>query len=655
MNRYKIRRPADIHRLVLVREEKGVMLKEQVYERIGEDHVRTGKFKVRPYGAFQPFLKFEDRKDWEGLEPRLKAIITEAAMAYEGFEYPMLKAADYMEYYRSGSRTAYETPYFQRRHALSVLILDYCVSPAREKLDRIIDGIWCICEESSWVVPAHNFIYEPEPVNSERTLPDLSLNTLDIFAGETGMLLSLCHYLLKQELDQVDPLVGKRIYKEVRHRIMEPFLTRYDYWWMGYSDRRDINNWGPWCVMNCLISILFCEPDTSDRKRGIVRAMDMMDYYMQGIGDDGGCDEGATYWGRACGMLLEGLSLIHYATYGEVSAYREEKLVRFADYIRNMYIGEDYVVNFADGSARCNPAAEIIYTAGLHMENQGLKEFGAYCFQYQTEQRIFPLLSLSRALSSIQKSREMLENAGKTEFEPDEYIESLEIMVARQERDAGRGFYLCAKGGSNGDSHNHNDAGNVVCFCDGKPVLVDVGVEGYRKESFGPDRYQIWTMQSQYHNLPTIGGRMQKEGAAFGATHVVHRYDGVVSSLVSELQTAYPNIEHVRYYKREAALDRAAGRVMIRDWMKADRETEVALHFMTPCPLELATSGIIFHCGGEDVIMNYDAKEWKTEIETLELKDSKLKDSWGNFLYRLTVTQVVSEGEFCFLIEKRSI
>ena len=34
----------------------------------------------------------------------------------------------------------------------------------------------------------------------------------------------------------------------------------------------------------------------------------------------------------------------------------------------------------------------------------------------------------------------------------------------------------------------------------------------YTKQTFGKDRYTIWTMQSNYHNLPMINGVPQKFG-----------------------------------------------------------------------------------------------------------------------------------------------
>ena len=48
--------------------------------------------------------------------------------------------------------------------------------------------------------------------------------------------------------------------------------------------------------------------------------------------------------------------------------------------------------------------------------------------------------------------------------------------------------------------------------CDGVPVLVDPGRPTYTAQTFGPDRYDIWTMQSTWHNVPEIRGTAQAPG-----------------------------------------------------------------------------------------------------------------------------------------------
>ena len=94
------------------------------------------------------------------------------------------------------------------------------------------------------------------------------------------------------------------------------------------------------------------------------------------------------------------------------------------------------------------------------------------------------------------------------------------MMAARERPGASEGLYVAAWGGHNAQSHNHNDVGNVIVFADGRPLLVDVGVGEYTAKTFSPQRYDIWTMQSGWHNLPAINGADQRDGASFRARDV---------------------------------------------------------------------------------------------------------------------------------------
>lgn len=97
-----------------------------------------------------------------------------------------------------------------------------------------------------------------------------------------------------------------------------------------------------------------------------------------------------------------------------------------------------------------------------------------------------------------------------------------------------------AKAGCNADSHNHNDTGSVILYRYGKPFLIDVGVETYTQKTFSNQRYEIWTMQSQWHNLPTFGGVQQQTGAAFRAQDMRTAFSGNDVEIPMEFSAAWP-------------------------------------------------------------------------------------------------------------------
>ncbi|MGO4274193.1 heparinase, partial [Paenibacillus sp. TAF58] len=147
----------------------------------------------------------------------------------------------------------YEGLFFRRRGVLGTLVIAECLEGKGRFLDDIINGIWILCEKSTWCLPAHLYLS-----GNEEQLPDSSAPLIDLFAADTSWLLSWVHYLLKEKLDFASPQITKRIRKEIDQRILTPYLERNDFWWMGFGER-EVNNWNPWCNSNILISVLLIE------------------------------------------------------------------------------------------------------------------------------------------------------------------------------------------------------------------------------------------------------------------------------------------------------------------------------------------------------------------------------------------------------------
>ena len=205
-------------------------------------------------------------------------------------------------------------------------VLGACATGDMGDLDDVIDGIWLICEESSWVISAHNGSDHPGvPPASERLLPDVANPYVDLFAAQTAMILSLACQLLGEGLDAVSPLVRRRVRLEVERRVLHPFETRDDFWWMGVV-RKDLNNWTPWIVSNVMLAACAWVDDRPRLAALLERGMAMLDRYLNVIPADGGCDEGPGYWSMAGGALLDCLALLERVTGGRLTLWDDEKL-----------------------------------------------------------------------------------------------------------------------------------------------------------------------------------------------------------------------------------------------------------------------------------------------------------------------------------------
>src|SRR5205085_7939689 len=217
------------------------------------------------------------------------------------------------------------------------------------------------------------------------------------------------------------------------------------------------------------------------------------------------------------------------------------------------------------------------------------------------------------------------------------WLPDLQLMAARSTPNSGAGLYVAAWGGHNGQSHNHNDVGNVIVYGDGKPVLIDVGVETYSAKTFSAQRYEIWTMQSAYHNLPTINGVMQRAGREFQAKDVSFNETANRVTFSADLAPAYPAEAAVRRWQRRVTLDRKASVVELEDRYELRQWKEpVRLNLMTLLSVDTARPGEV-RLGGR-YLLTYDARELKAAAEEIPVSDERLRSVWGDRLERLVLT-----------------
>ena len=139
------------------------------------------------------------------------------------------------------------------------------------------------------------------------------------------------------------------------------------------------------------------------------------------------------------------------------------------------------------------------------------------------------------------------------------------MAAARRRAGTTEGFYFATLGGHNAESHNHNDVGNYVVYLNGNPMLVDVGVETYTAKTFSSKRYEIWTMQSAFHNLPTINGVMQAAGRQFEARDTSFQSDNTSAEFRADLAAAYPKEAGVNKWLRSVQLNRTANNIAVTD------------------------------------------------------------------------------------------
>ncbi|MFZ2654205.1 MAG: heparinase II/III family protein [Victivallales bacterium] len=591
-----------------------------------------------PQENYHPFPKWDERESWNALPQGLKDRITANGEKYLSYRWPVLPASRFMEFAREGNRSRYEKIYFERRTALGSLVSAECIEGQGRFIDDIVNGIWALCEESSWVLPAHNVV-----PRGQEPLPDIHHPFVDLFSAETSALLSWTHYLLGKRLDSVTPLISERIRHEVGIRIIEPYLSR-DFWWMGFGGHEEVNNWNPWCNSNCLASVLLLETDGQKRSDMVKRILESLNHFLAGYGPDGGCDEGPTYWTQAGGALFDCLEQLYWASGGKLDFYWEPLIREIGRYIVRTHIDRDYFINVGDGSAIVrNIMPDLIHRYGRRICDRDMQMLGASLHhELGAPLALSFCSSFTRLLPSFFNWADIEEDTSQSPFLGDVWMSDIQVMAAREKAGSSNGFYLAAKAGHNGESHNHNDVGNFIVYWNGRPVIIDAGVETYTAKTFSPERYSIWTMQSAWHNLPTVNGVQQAPGKTYSARNVVYQSKDELVEFSLDIAQAYPAAAGVKRWKRTCRLLRgtATGVEIEDDFDLAAPTDALFLSLMTLHRPFQDPSGTwkIPVSGGKELHMEIIGTEFRASAEERSIDDPLLVAAWGNKLYRLVIS-----------------
>ena len=205
------------------------------------------------------------------------------------------------------------------------------------------------------------------------------------------------------------------------------------------------------------------------------------------------------------------------------------------------------------------------------------------------------------------------------------WLPDLQIMTARR-----GSLFVAMKGGTNGESHNHNDVGSFIVYAPQErsplssslsPLFIDPAVGEYTAKTFSDDRYSIWTMQSQYHNLPQINGIDQKDGKEYTAKMICHK-DG---QLTLDIAGAYPAEAAVKSWKRTVAAMKS-GISVTEDYELSEYRQPTRLMLITLDPDAIKR-------------IHFDTNQLSATVEDISDKlDPVLRHMWGPKMYRIILT-----------------
>lgn len=464
--------------------------------------------------------KCMDTKFWDSVreDSAYSHLIKETVELYEKSNTGNLLSLTYnsrKKYYETGDRGAFEGEFFKRRQRLAcATVLALLYPQKQEYIDEIHDLIWAICEEYSWVSPAHsNLSFERD------------LNIIDLFtAGVAALIAETCALLG----DRLDEIVVKRAKEEAKRRVFDLY-EKNDFSW-----KRGTNNWSPVCGGNVAIAMMYWEPELAEKY--VDEFVSTMNSYLGGFYDDGACLEGLLYWGYGFGNFLWFAEEYKDFTNGRVDLTAIEKVKRIAMFAQSNCIKGNCTVSFADGRqlAKISVAMQYclkkIYGDDIQIPPSDFMSVmpARPCWNY-----------IIRSFAYFDKNMQASQNS----------VGIYEYPISHQYIANKEQYSFALKAGHNDEPHNHNDVGSFIISTDKGQNVIDIGAGRYTKEYFLPEtRYEHFCTSSRGHSVPVINGQYQKAGKEY---HGVLNING--DTVVARIEKAY-GIENVDFVERKFVL-----------------------------------------------------------------------------------------------------
>lgn len=510
----------------------------------------------------------------------------------------------YRLYEETGERRRYERAYFNRRGRLVALAAAALLDP--DITGRALaSALWTVCDEWTWALPAHAGLVE----RPGRQMPEC----VDLFAAETAHTLAEVLALLG---DRLPGLVAERVRAEVHRRVLGPFFGRQRKWRWETAP----HNWSAVCAGAAGMAALALWPDGPRLDRAIARCLSAMDSYLSGLGADGGCAEGVDYWVYGFG----------YFTY-------------FAEALRAR-TGRDLLQESPIAAAAAGFPAAVQLSPGLFAS-----------FSDASQSPVLPTGLLSRLAGRLDAPVPAV--AGVPDFDADPcyrwahlsrtlawtdpavlagrpprggaWLPELAWLVDRR-RVGGLPVAFAAKGGHNGEPHNHLDLGHFILAAGAEQLLADLGAGEYHRGYFGSKRYRSLHPSAEAHSVPVIDGRAQRPGsdAAAEVRGVAHHPRG--ADLLLDLSAAYSESVQLRRSFRW----RAGSLTLVDSFAGATDVDELFISRINP---DVSDGTVTWRGAGGAARLRFDPDRWRPAVERIATRNH---DAAPETVYRLRLRSV---------------
>ncbi|MFD4026291.1 hypothetical protein ACFWRV_22695 [Streptomyces sp. NPDC058576] len=456
-----------------------------------------------------------------------------------------LTASQWRTYTRTGDRTAYEKPWYERRTALADLLVAYTLAPDGDVLDALVDMLWATCEETSWSFPACYAVEHP------LELPDPEKPIVCLFSALTGVGLAESLHILRPVLPA--ELVA-RIEREVTSRVIDPYLEDDHWGWLYNRPDMNVNNWTAVCGFGAVGAACYLVRDEKRLATILCKAARSMEEYLQTFDPDGATSEGPSYWSFGFGSFCQLADLVERRTGGTWDWFGAPIVERVARFPLDSRITVDSWPTFSDCDAGARFPGPLLVLLSERFAVPGLMDLaGTPSASWTWKNANGPVTQALRSLA-----------AGTTAPprpmplpEPSTWFRGVASLTARVNAADPETLAVAVKGGHNRELHNQNDIGSLIVRVGGEDLVVDPGRGLYTRDYFNEHRYEFFVNRSFGHSVPRPAGLEQAEGLDHRAAVLALDRSKHCDQVAYDLTGAYPSDGgELRLLKRTVALHR---------------------------------------------------------------------------------------------------
>ena len=492
-----------------------------------------------------------------------------------------------------------------RRQALEALMW---VEPDEHRLERVVDLICMIVEESSWAENPKGTPFD-----------DDQHPRIDFQCAETLMLLAWVQRAMGEHLGA---RISAKLQYEARRRVFSPFLAHTDYPFMRFMGPLSAQSNRPLCILSdVLLASILLETDAGRRAAVMKQALRLIDQAVQAQDRR---MQPLTDTLAETAAVTDLCTLLRKLTRGQLDLTEVYPTSDWLDALLIPWIDGDCFIDPAAGQMKPSLSGQTLFRVGLASGDEALSALGAALHR----QRRVPSATVTGRMLD-------LSCAGMLSAQVEKPPKLKHAATVRNRLMISRFSGLACALHSGGDRAN---AGSIVLFADGKPVLVET-----------PNRT----------SLPVIDGLTQliapgenAPEAAFGAdvcpSDFETRPDRDMMSV--DLTHAWPARLGARSIQRTVMALRKEGVLQLVDAFDMERPTHVAFRFVTPQRPEAITPDGI---NPEGMRLGPVALRWEGDMrcdiaplnERLPTGDGECEALYG---VTLTPDKPVGRGFFAF-------